>query len=409
MAVDFDLPDKEGAWVNEQPENILPELKQLQVERWGNRLKQLLKSKVVHKAGRAVIAISLWLRNTEAPFNTAAAQHDSWSVIRHSLGGDKPETAIKRWANIAPLAYAICKKKPSFGEIMRLISEQKNERDIEFLAFALTLLSKLDLLSAAEIAQKYVGHSSPVIRSLAVDILGTSQNERYVDALQDVLNHDDHPGITHVAAEALGKIPGNKSEYALKQTVELGSVSAAILAWRVFVKNKSDKDIEFFKQAVLGARSNDIALVNTINLVNVTNKVITVEPRGAHVLVVEDNVPNFVLIARMLAFMGVERCEWKTSGWQVIQFADTLPRVDLILTDIRLPYEDGYQVLEKIRTHPRLRDTTVCAVTAEASEDQMRRAKKAGFNGFLSKPLDSNRFPDQVRRLMAGEEVWEWK
>ena len=40
-----------------------------------------------------------------------------------------------------------------------------------------------------------------------------------------------------------------------------------------------------------------------------------------YVLVVEDSVPNFVLIARMLAYMGVRNCEWKTSGWQVVQFA----------------------------------------------------------------------------------------
>ena len=134
-----------------------------------------------------------------------------------------------------------------------------------------------------------------------------------------------------------------------------------------------------------------------------------IEPSEAHVLVVEDNVPNFVLVARMLAFMGVQRCEWKTSGWQVVQFADTLPRVDLILMDIRLPYEDGYQALQKLRGNPRLQDTIVCAVTAEASEDQMRRAKKAGFNGFLGKPLDPDRFPNQIRKLLKGEEVWEWK
>jgi two-component system cell cycle response regulator DivK len=133
------------------------------------------------------------------------------------------------------------------------------------------------------------------------------------------------------------------------------------------------------------------------------------DPRDAHVLVVEDNVPNFVLIARMLAFMGVQKCEWKTSGWQVVQFADTLPRVDLILMDIRLPYEDGYQALQKLRTNPRLKDTCVVAVTAEASEDQLRKARKAGFNGFLGKPLDPDRFPTQIRRLLAGEEVWEWK
>jgi two-component system cell cycle response regulator DivK len=134
-----------------------------------------------------------------------------------------------------------------------------------------------------------------------------------------------------------------------------------------------------------------------------------IDPSEAHVLVVEDNVPNFVLIARMLAFMGVQRCEWKTSGWQVVQFAETLPRIDLILMDIRLPYEDGYQALQKVRTNVKLKDTIVCAVTGEASEDQMIRAKKSGFDGFLGKPLNPDRFPEQIRRLLAGEHVWEWQ
>jgi two-component system cell cycle response regulator DivK len=132
-----------------------------------------------------------------------------------------------------------------------------------------------------------------------------------------------------------------------------------------------------------------------------------IEPEAAHVLVVEDNVPNFVLIARLLAYTGVERCEWKTSGWQVVEFADTLSRIDLILMDIRLPYEDGFQALKKVRAHPRFKDTLVVAVTAEASVEQMRRAKEAGFDGFLGKPLDPDKFPDQIRRVLSGQPVWE--
>ena len=134
-----------------------------------------------------------------------------------------------------------------------------------------------------------------------------------------------------------------------------------------------------------------------------------VSPSEAHVLVVEDNVPNFVLIARLLAYMDIQRCEWKMSGWEVVQFAETLSRIDLILMDIRLPYEDGFQALERLRQHPRLRDTIICAVTAEASEDQLRRAQQAGFDGFIGKPLDPDRFPLQVERLLQGEQVWEWR
>jgi len=128
--------------------------------------------------------------------------------------------------------------------------------------------------------------------------------------------------------------------------------------------------------------------------------------QDATVLIVEDNVSNFVLMARMLGFIGVT-CEWKTSGFEVVEYADTLPRVDLILMDIRLPYEDGYQALRKLRASETLRSVPVVAVTAYASEEQMNRARAAGFDGFIGKPLDADRFPDQVRRSLQGEPVWE--
>ncbi len=129
-------------------------------------------------------------------------------------------------------------------------------------------------------------------------------------------------------------------------------------------------------------------------------------PKDLTVLVVEDNVSNFVLIARMLGYMGIH-CEWKTSGYEVVEYADTLPRLDLILMDIRLPYEDGYGALQKIRSYPALKDTLVVAVTAEASLEQMKKARQAGFDGFLGKPLDMDRFPDQIRRILNREPVWE--
>jgi two-component system cell cycle response regulator DivK len=130
-------------------------------------------------------------------------------------------------------------------------------------------------------------------------------------------------------------------------------------------------------------------------------------PKDTTVLVVEDNVSNFVLIARMLGYLGIH-CEWKTSGYEVVEYADTLPRLDLILMDIRLPYEDGYGALKKIRASDRLRATPIIAVTAEASQEQMNKAREAGFDGFLGKPLDPDRFPDQIRRILSGDPVWEF-
>lgn len=125
------------------------------------------------------------------------------------------------------------------------------------------------------------------------------------------------------------------------------------------------------------------------------------------ILVVEDNAGNFMLIARMLESINV-LCEWKTSGFEVVEFATTMPYIDLVLMDIRLPYEDGYGALRKIRQSEQLRNLPVIAVTAVAGLDQMRSAKLAGFNGFIGKPLDPDRFPEQIRRILAGESVWEY-
>jgi two-component system cell cycle response regulator DivK len=130
-------------------------------------------------------------------------------------------------------------------------------------------------------------------------------------------------------------------------------------------------------------------------------------PKDATVLVVEDNVSNFVLIARMLGYLGIH-CEWKTSGYEVVEYADTLPRLDLILMDIRLPYEDGFGAQKKIRAAERFKSVPIVAVTAEASHEQMVKAKQAGFDGFLGKPLDPDHFPDQIRRILNGEQVWEF-
>lgn len=131
------------------------------------------------------------------------------------------------------------------------------------------------------------------------------------------------------------------------------------------------------------------------------------EPQSACVLVVEDNLNNFLLITRLLAYLGVKQCEWKASGWQVLEFADSLPKVDLILMDIHLPEEDGYQALARLRAHPKFKDTKIIAVTAEATESNLQRARIAGFNGFIGKPLDPDRFPDQIKQILQGEEVWK--
>jgi two-component system cell cycle response regulator DivK len=127
-----------------------------------------------------------------------------------------------------------------------------------------------------------------------------------------------------------------------------------------------------------------------------------------HVLIVEDNVRNYALVARLLSFMGVKQTEWKRSGWHVLEFAhDTMPQVDLILLDIHLPEEDGYEVLDRLRKDEHFCRTRIVAVTADVSSTNLARAQAAGFDGFLAKPIDVDLFPDQIRRVLEGEPVWD--
>ena len=132
-----------------------------------------------------------------------------------------------------------------------------------------------------------------------------------------------------------------------------------------------------------------------------------IDPKDAYVLVVEDNLQNLVLIARLLAFIGVRRYEWKASGWQVLEFADTMPQVDLVLMDLHLPYQDGYEALTKLRSDSRFAETRVVAVTADANPATMEKVRKAGFDGFLGKPIDPDKFPDQIIQILQGENVWD--
>jgi two-component system cell cycle response regulator DivK len=130
------------------------------------------------------------------------------------------------------------------------------------------------------------------------------------------------------------------------------------------------------------------------------------EKTPVNILVVEDNASNFFLISRLLESHGFH-CEWKTSGFEVVEFADTLPGIDLILLDIMLPYEDGYSAFKKIRQSPKLTNIPIIAVTALSNEKELNKAKITGFNGFIGKPLNPDKFHLQVKKVLSGESVWE--
>lgn len=132
----------------------------------------------------------------------------------------------------------------------------------------------------------------------------------------------------------------------------------------------------------------------------------TVDLKEAHILIVEDNLQNMLLLSRLLDHLGVARYEWKSSGWEMFDVVADMERVDLILLDLHLPNEDGFALMEKIRTDERLQNTRVVAITADVHPETVRRVQAAGFDGFLGKPISPRDFSRQLAEILRGQQVW---
>ncbi len=123
-------------------------------------------------------------------------------------------------------------------------------------------------------------------------------------------------------------------------------------------------------------------------------------------LVVEDDASGLAVISVMLRRLGMQTAMERYAN-AVLELARRTPKIDVVFLDLGLPDGDGYDVLMWLRNDPLLKDIPVIAVTARDASTEMVKAQKAGFDGFLGKPLNRKRFPDQVRRIINGESVWE--
>ena len=123
-------------------------------------------------------------------------------------------------------------------------------------------------------------------------------------------------------------------------------------------------------------------------------------------LVVEDDAPGLAILSVMLRRIGVRTVMGRFAR-DAIDRAKKMTKVDMIFLDLGLPDGDGYEVLAQLKKEPALKDVPIVAVTARDASTEIAKAQAAGFTGFLGKPLNRNRFPDQVRRILDGEGVWE--
>jgi len=121
---------------------------------------------------------------------------------------------------------------------------------------------------------------------------------------------------------------------------------------------------------------------------------------GEQILVVEDNAKNMKLLRDVLQATGYRTLEASTGGQALTLATEHEPA--LVLMDIRLPDMDGVEALSRLRMDERTASIPVLAVTAQAMEGDSERIKEAGFDGYLSKPVDIDELLTTVEQHCGG-------
>ena len=115
------------------------------------------------------------------------------------------------------------------------------------------------------------------------------------------------------------------------------------------------------------------------------------------VLLVEDNERNRKLARTVLEFRGYEVVELEDGEHTVETAKKCKPLV--VLMDIELPKVDGITALKMLRADPETASIPVAAVTASVTPNERERVVAAGFNAYISKPIDVMSFGEQIDKL----------
>ena len=123
---------------------------------------------------------------------------------------------------------------------------------------------------------------------------------------------------------------------------------------------------------------------------------------GEQILLVEDNAKNMTLLRDVLRATGYRTLEASTGGQALLLATEHGPA--LVLMDVRLPDMDGLEALSRLRMDERTASIPVLAVTAQAMKGDSERFNEAGFDGYLSKPIDIDELLTLVEQHCGGRD-----
>ncbi|MEI6874172.1 MAG: response regulator, partial [Spirochaetota bacterium] len=111
-----------------------------------------------------------------------------------------------------------------------------------------------------------------------------------------------------------------------------------------------------------------------------------------------DNPMNMVLIHDLLAIDGHEVIE-AVDGREAIELA-IRSQPDLVITDIQMPYMDGYEIIKALKENPATLGIAIVVTTSFAMIGDREKAMAAGAIGYISKPIDTRQFRILVSKIL---------
>lgn len=119
------------------------------------------------------------------------------------------------------------------------------------------------------------------------------------------------------------------------------------------------------------------------------------------ILIVDDNPVNLKLAGDLLEFEGlkVQRAVDAEIAREMIRQAPP----DLILMDVALPGMDGLTFAKLLKKDPETEHIVIVALTAFAMKGDQEKTASAGCDGYITKPIDTRRFPQQVLSFLNGK------
>lgn len=117
------------------------------------------------------------------------------------------------------------------------------------------------------------------------------------------------------------------------------------------------------------------------------------------ILHIEDNFDNRLLVRRILMASGYQVIEAQNANEARETLINLKP--DLILMDINMPDIDGYTLTHELKTKPGIENVPIVAITANVMKGDRERTLNAGCDGYIEKPIDVDRFVDQVKEFIG--------